>query len=84
MQPITNQTVAQHLIDYMNGDLTLTALVAWAESTLMDTPLADAVAHDVLAYIGAADVEGFPLGWGDCHDLLVKLGTPIRVAIVEP
>ena len=76
---ITRQTVAQKIIDYMNGTLSLEVLVDWAETMLIDTPVEDRLTHDVLAYLGAADVDGFPLGWSECRDFLQQLGTKIRV-----
>jgi hypothetical protein len=82
MEMITRQTVAQKLIDYMNGTLTLAVLVDWAETALIDTPVEDALTHDVLAYIGVADVDGFPLGWGECHEFLTRLGAAVRVEMV--
>ena len=54
MEMVTRQMVAQKLIDYMNGTLSLPALVDWAETALVDTPVEDALTHDVLAYLGAA------------------------------
>jgi hypothetical protein len=75
--------VARKLIDYMNGAIPLATLVDWAETILVDTPVEDATTHDILAYIGAADVDGFPLGWGECHEFLAQLGAAVRVEIVS-
>jgi hypothetical protein len=82
METVTRQMVVQKLIDYMNGMLPLRALVDWAETVLVDTPVEDALTHDVLAYLGAADVDGFPLGWDECRDFLGQLGAAVRVEIV--
>ena len=76
---VTKQVVARKLIEYMNGLLPLAELVAWAEDSLIDTPVDGRTTHDVLAYIGAADVDGFPLGWGECHEFLRQLGVAVRV-----
>ena len=81
---VTRQIVMQKLIDYMNDRLSLEEIVDWAETVLIDTPVEDALTHDVLGYIGAADVEGFPLGWSECHDFLQQLGAAVRVEMIQP
>lgn len=79
LEMITKQTVVSKLIDYMNGRLPLRDLVEWAEIAVVDTPTDAAVTHDVLAYLAAADVEGFPLGWNECYDFLTQLGAKVHV-----
>ncbi len=83
METMTNQTIANKLIAYMNGHASLAELVDWAETILIDTPLETAEASDVLAYVGAADVDGFPLGWSECQEFLAKLGVTVRVEMME-
>lgn len=84
MATITKQTVVNRLIDYMNGDLTLPELVDWAETVMIDTPTDTALTHDVLAYLAAADVEGFPLTWSECYDFLRQLGATVHVEATLP
>jgi hypothetical protein len=82
MEMISKQTVVNMLINYMNGTLPLADLVAWAETALIDAPVDTAMTHDVLAYLGAGDVDGFPLGWSECHNFLTQLGATVHVEAV--
>lgn len=79
MDMMTKQILVSKLLDYMNGSLPLVELVDWAETILIDTPTDEAITYDVLAYVAAADVDGFPLGWSECHAFLTQLGAKVQV-----
>ena len=83
MEMVTHQTIATKLIDYMNNRLSLVEIVAWAELILIDTPTESAEAHSILGYIAAADNDGFPLGWTECHEFLAQLSIPVHVELIE-
>ncbi len=76
---ITRETVIERIVDYMNGAADLVQLVEWAEDVIIDTPVDEARTHDILAYIAAADVDGFPLGWSECHEFLNQLDAKVQV-----
>lgn len=85
MPPVTRETVAAKLGAYLHHDLSLAALVDWAESALMSNDFDPAhlpAIRNAVARIGAADVRAFGLGWEDCEQLLSQLGYSAQVTIV--
>jgi hypothetical protein len=82
---ITQKLVAQKILAHLNGELTETELVHWAEDAFMilsesdeDVPNENVIL-DVLAYIGAGDTPGFPLTWSVLSEFLEQLGTKVHV-----
>ena len=85
MERITRQTVAEKLGAYLRHELSLTTLVAWAETVLMEgefDPKDLELIRDVVARLGVADVRAFGLTWEDCEEFLSRLGYAARVNIV--
>jgi hypothetical protein len=82
---ITKNTVAEQIAAYLHHEITMTQLVEWSESALMDGELdqqdGTAIA-DVIARLGVADVRAFGLTWEDCETLLGKLGFAPKVDVV--
>ena len=84
-QIITRQLVADKLAAYLQHDLSLSDLVAWAEVAVMDGEFDRehvVVIRDVVARLGVADVRAFGLTWDDCEQLLKRLGYAAHVQIV--
>ena len=81
---ITRKTVAEKLAAYLHHELSLAALVDWAESAMMegefDRQHLDET-RDAIARLGLADVRAFGLTWEDCEKLLKELGYSARVEI---
>ena len=74
---ITRQTVVDKLAAYLHHELSLSGLVAWAETALMDSEFDGnhfGDIRDVVARVGVADVRAFGLTWEDCEHLLGRLG----------
>lgn len=85
MPLVTCKSVAEKLGAYLRHDLSLAALVDWAESALMSNDFDPAhltTIRDAVARIGAADVRTFGLAWDDCEQLLSQLGYSAQVNIV--
>ena len=85
MPLVTRESVAEKFGAYLRHDLSLAALVDWAESALMnnDFDLAHLTTiRDAIARIGAADIRTFGLAWEDCEQLLSQLGYSAQVNIV--
>lgn len=85
MPLLTRESVAEKLGAYLRHDLSLAALVNWAESALMNNDFDPAhltTIRNAIARIGAADVRTFGLAWEDCEQLLSKLGYSAQVNIV--
>jgi len=84
---ITRQVVSEKLLAYLNHELSLNALVDWAESTFVDDVLEPDedidLLNDILMYLAAADTAQFPLTWEICTDFLEKLGVHIRVVSIQ-
>ena len=83
---ITKNTVADRIAAYLHHEITMTQLVEWSESVLMDGELDQedvATIADVIARLGVADVRAFGLTWEDCETLLGKLGFAPRVDVVS-
>ena len=82
---VSNDTVARKLLAYLRHEIALANLVDWAESAMMDAefPQEDlAVARDIVARLGLADVRAFGLLWEDCEEMLPRLGYAVRLEIV--
>lgn len=82
---ITQETVVEKILAHLNGALTESELVQWAEDALFevtesdqDIPNEDAVI-DTLAYLGAGDMPGFPLSWSVLSGFLEQFGIKVRV-----
>jgi hypothetical protein len=82
---VSKQAVAERLGGYLRHEVSLSQLVDWAESALMegDFDAADAAAlSQVVARMGVADVRVFGLSWDDCEELLHKLGYAAKIELV--
>ena len=85
MPLITCESAEEKLGAYLHHDLSLAALVDWAESALMNDDFDPAhlrTIRDAIARIGAADVRTFGLAWEDCEQLLSQLGYSAQINIV--
>lgn len=81
---ITQEALAEQIIKYLNGALTLDQLVNWAEDAIItftesdQRPPNSEVVWDILLYIGAADSADFPLTWEVITGMLARLGRPVQ------
>jgi len=83
---ITRQKVAQKLIDYLQHRVTLTELVDWAESTMMEADFEEQdleTLRDIVGRVGLADVKAFGMTWEDCGDFLSRLGYRVSITVSE-
>jgi len=77
---ITQKTVAQKILDYLNGKIALTVLVRWSEDAFVEVTESDQNVPNesailrALGYIGAGDSADFPLTWEVVSELLASLG----------
>lgn len=78
---INHQQVANRLGEYLRRELSLPALVDWAEQQIMDGEFESSTVRDAVARIGVADVRAFGLTWDECQDLLHELGYEAQVQI---
>ena len=81
---ITRQLVAEKIVAWLHHELSLEALVDWAETAIMQETFEEPDAADLAAIIGrlgAADVRSFGLTWEDCEQLLKRLGYTAHVDI---
>ncbi len=81
---ITRQTVVDKLAAYLHHELSLSGLVAWAETAFMDGEFEGnhfGDIRDVVARVGVADVRAFGLTWEDCEHLLRRLGYSAHIRI---
>jgi len=83
---VTRKKVAQKLIDYLNHGITLTELVDWAESAMMEADFEEQnfeAIRDIVSRVGLADVRAFGMTWEDCEDFLSRLGYRVSVEVLE-
>jgi hypothetical protein len=83
---ITQQAVAQKLIEYLHHYITLAELVDWAELALMEGNFAEQdfdLLRDIVSRLGLADVRAFGLTWEDCQDFLSRLGYRVHITVLE-
>ena len=81
---ITRQTVADKLTAYLHQECSLSNLVTWAETAIMEGEFDHdhfRDVRDVVATLGLADVRAFGLTWDDCEQLLRRLGYSARIHI---
>jgi hypothetical protein len=86
---ITQAAAVQKILAFLNGEVSETELVHWAEDAFVEVTEADddipneAVLLDILGYLGAGDTSGFPLTWSVLSDFLDQLGVKVRV-VAQP
>jgi len=81
---VSRKMVADKLAAYLHHEISLSELVDWAESEMMDGEFDEQdmpVVRDVVARLGLADVRAFGLTWEDCEEMLRRLGYTARVDI---
>jgi hypothetical protein len=81
---ITRQIVAEKIGAWLHHEMSLEALVDWAEMAIMQETFDDPHATDLAAIVGrlgATDVRSFGLTWEDCEHLLKRLGYTAHVDI---
>lgn len=80
---ITRAVVRDQLLAYLNGNISLEALVNWAENSFIDEELSPeediTLLNDILAYLAAADTAQFPLTWEVSSTFLGQLGVSVTV-----
>ncbi len=82
---LTRATVARKLAAYLHHEISLDALVAWANAAMMEADFEEThyeTIRAVVARLGLADVQAFGLTWEDCTHMLKQLGYDARVEIV--
>ncbi|MDH5575497.1 MAG: hypothetical protein OEY80_08455 [Nitrospirota bacterium] len=81
---MTRQTVVDKLAAYLQHELSLSTLVAWAENAPMDgecEPNHFGEIRDVVGRLGVADIRAFGLTWEDGEHLRKRLGYSAQVHI---
>ena len=81
----TRAAVARKLAAYLYHEISLAALVAWANSAMMEANFEEAhydTIREVVARLGLANVQAFGLTWEDWTNMLKQLGYDARVEIV--
>ena len=80
---ITRQTVIEKLLNYLNGEINLAALVKWGEQGCINGgfgPYEDAdILVEIVTYIAQADRPYNPLTWEVLSEMFYRLGVPVRV-----
>jgi hypothetical protein len=80
----TKEVVAEKILAYLNGQISLDDLVTWAENAMVtftesdQRPAGADTIWDTLLYLGAADSPGFPLTWEAIKEMLEHLGRPVQ------
>ncbi len=83
---VTRQMIARKLIDYLHHRITLSELVNWAETAMMeadfDEPESETL-KDITSRLGLADVKAFGITWEDCENYLKRLGYRVDLKVTE-
>lgn len=83
---INRKVVAQKLIDYLYHRITLTELVDWAETVMMEADFEEQdfeILRDIVSRLGLADVKTFGISWEDCENFLSRLGYYVSITVSE-
>jgi hypothetical protein len=84
---ITQEMLADKILAYLNGQMTLADLVRWAEDAIVvftesnERPENGDMIWDTLLYVGAADSADFPLTWEVLKEMLEQLGRPVQSVV---
>jgi len=81
---VTREMVADKLAGYLHHEVSLEALVDWAELAMMAGAFQGEKAEearDVVARLGVPDVRAFGLTWEDCEKFLRKLGYSVHLDV---
>ncbi|MBA7709528.1 hypothetical protein ES703_118447 [subsurface metagenome] len=83
---INRKIVAQKIIDYLYHRTTLTELVDWAETAMMDADFQEQdfeILRDIISRLGLADVKAFGISWEDCENFMSRLGYRVSITVSE-
>ena len=83
---VTRKNLAQKLIDYLYHHITLSELVKWAETSMMEADFEEndyETLKDITSRLGLADVKAFGVTWDDCKDFLQRLGYHVDLKVTE-
>lgn len=86
METVTKKLLAEMLMKYVNREIALSQLVAWAEDMMQEADFESngfEAIRDILAKIGLSDVHEFGLTWDDCYDFLHRLGYNVKVELAK-
>jgi hypoxanthine phosphoribosyltransferase len=81
---LARNAIVRHLNGYLNQDINLAQLVAWARDTLVENDLSEedeSVLRDLVARAGEPSVAASGLTIEDCAGYLRRLGHELRVSI---
>lgn len=81
---ITQKTVADQLLKYINRKISLDNLVSWAEGVIQESDFDKphvVLLRDIVGRLGLADVKEFGLTWDDCYEYLRKLGYEVNITV---
>jgi hypoxanthine phosphoribosyltransferase len=80
---LARNAIVRHLSGYLNRDISLVQLVAWARDTLVENELSkedESVLYDLVVRAGEPDSASFGLTIEDCAEFLERLGHELRVS----
>lgn len=86
---VNKEVLARQILAYLNGEISESDLVRWAEDEFIALSEAqselpdESLLLDILGYLGAGDTTDFPLTWGVLSDFLESLGTRVKV-VAQP
>jgi hypothetical protein len=83
---ITRHIVAGKIFSYLNHEITLSTLVDWCETVMMNEEIKEEDSEavtEVVARLGLADVKNFGLLWEECDELLAKLGYQLNFDLLK-
>ena len=83
---VTKKMLVDKLLQYINRQIALAALVSWSEEMMQESDLEGQnfdLIRDILSRIGLADVREFGLTWDDCYEYLHRLGYDVKVELLE-
>jgi hypothetical protein len=79
---ITRREVADRIEKYLRNQVSLDALVEWAENAIIEGERVP-VLRDVIARLGLIDVREFGLTVEDCRSLLESIGYHMEVQLTD-
>jgi hypothetical protein len=79
---ITKNDVFDKLQQFLYHNISLEALVEWAETAMMEHEFDEvdlAVIRNIISRIGLADVKAYGLTWDECESFIAELGYKVKL-----
>lgn len=80
---ITNKTLSNQVVQYLNHQITKKQLIAWCEEMMREGTFDNDKVKEATARIGLLDAQNFELNYEEPYEMLQNLGYRLKVELVS-